>query len=103
LGVIAAEETPKGGRDGGVALISVDGRPPVAVHIGHRISRHEDLVVQTISRTSVGIGPEGGDLVATLALPAMPSPAQGSLPDTERLTDQSDNPSEPQAATPDDQ
>lgn len=86
LGVVAASPTSDT-RDGGVALISVDGRPPVAVHIGQRINRHEDLVVLAISRTSVGIGPAGGEVAATLTLPGLAAAAQGSLPAPASLID----------------
>lgn len=71
----------------GVALISVDGRPPVAVRIGRRISRSEDLVVQSVTRTGINIGPEGGEVAATLPMPALPAPAMGTLPPPERLVD----------------
>ena len=73
---------PKGKFDGapsgqGVALISVDGKPPRAFAIGSRLERELDL--QSVSLRAASIGPAQGGASVKLELPALPLPATGKL------------------------
>lgn len=74
LGVVAPR-TP-GGQ--GVALVSVDGKPPRALRLGDRVDG--DFVLKGLTQRGADIGPAAGEGVVTLDLPLMPSPAAGSLP-----------------------
>ncbi|MFN3887563.1 MAG: hypothetical protein ACK4MG_11420 [Aquabacterium sp.] len=74
LGVVAPR-TP-GGQ--GVALVSVDGKPPRALRLGDRVDG--DLVLKGLTQRGADIGPAAGDGVVTLDLPLLPPPAAGSLP-----------------------
>ena len=68
--------TPPSGQ--GVALISVDGKPPRAFAIGSRLDR--DLVLQSVSLRTASIGPAQGGASVKLELPPLPLPATGKLP-----------------------
>ena len=70
-----AADTPSGQ---GVALISVDGKPPRAFAIGSRLER--DLVLQSVSLRTASIGPAQGGASVRLELPALPLPATGKMP-----------------------
>lgn len=74
LGVMAPPE----GRSGGVALISVDGKPPRAVRPGATVA--EGLVLQQLGPRSARFGPAGGEAAFTLELPPLPAPQTGRLP-----------------------
>lgn len=63
---------------GGVALLSIDGRPARAVRTGQVIDG--EMVLQSVDADGVRIGPRGEPAVLTLALPTLPAPATGSLP-----------------------
>jgi general secretion pathway protein C len=62
----------------GVALISVDGKPPRAFAIGARVER--DVVLQSVSLRTASIGPPEGGSSLKLELPPLPLPASGRLP-----------------------
>jgi general secretion pathway protein C len=84
IGVVAPpRENPTA--ESGIALISLDGKPPRAVRVGQRVDRREDIVVQSIAQTRVVVGPAAGNGQATLTLAGMPAPSVGSLPPAERL------------------
>lgn len=62
----------------GVALISVDGKPPKPFSVGAPVDG--EWVVQSVVQRSVAIGPPGGAAAVTLELPVLPDPATGNLP-----------------------
>lgn len=68
----------------GVALISVDGKPPRAVRIGGVIDG--DMVLQSLDPRSAQIGPAHGPAALTLNLPTLPAAATGTLPPPAGLT-----------------
>lgn len=100
LGLVAANGSILPGNAGpqasGVVLISSDNKPPVAVRVGRPINRGEDLVVLSVARTGVGIGPAAGPVLATLAVPALPMAATGSLPPPPQLIDPPNGAAPPQ-------
>ena len=61
----------------GVALISIDGKPPRAFAIGSRLER--DLILQSVSLRTASIGPAQGGASVKLELPPLPLPATGKL------------------------
>ena len=79
LGVIADGRPPAAGathsRAAGVALLTIDGKPPRALRVGASIEG--GLVLQSVSRRGAAIGPPGGPASVTLELPPLPSPATG--------------------------
>ncbi|MGY4830762.1 hypothetical protein ACVNIS_19475 [Sphaerotilaceae bacterium SBD11-9] len=77
LGVMAAKPAPEG-MTPGVALISIDGKPPRAFTAGARIE--DQLVLQNVSLRSASIGSEKGGSSFVLEIPALPAPATGTLP-----------------------
>lgn len=75
IGVVA----PRQGSDGvGVALLSIDGKPPRAYRVGATIEG--DLVLQSLTQRGAAIGPADGPAVTNLDLPLMAPPATGALP-----------------------
>ena len=62
----------------GVALISVDGKPPRAFGVGARVDG--DLLLQAVSLRTASIGVAQAAPSIVLELPALPPPATGSLP-----------------------
>lgn len=74
LGVIAGGR----GAGGGVALLVVDGRPPRPYRVGAPIDA--GLMVQSVTRRGVAIGPPGAPPSVRLELPPPPPPATGELP-----------------------
>lgn len=74
LGVVAPHD---GSRAGGLALLSVDGKPPRAVGIGHAIDG--DLILQKVSQRQIEVGPAGSPAAVRLDLPALPMPATGTV------------------------
>lgn len=62
----------------GVALISVDGKPPRAFGVGARVDG--DLLLQSVSLRSASIGVAQAAPSVVLELPVLPPPATGSLP-----------------------
>lgn len=77
LGVMAAKPAAQG-MTPGVALISIDGKPPRAFTAGARIE--DQLVLQNVSLRSASIGVDKGPASFVLELPALPPPATGTLP-----------------------
>lgn len=76
LGVLASPgATP--GEGPGVALISVDGKPPRPYRAGARIE--DRLVLQSVSLRTAAFGPAEGPPAFTLEIPRMPEPATGTL------------------------
>jgi general secretion pathway protein C len=100
LGVVA----PRQENDrAGVALISIDGKPPKAIRVGGVIEG--DTVLQSLTQRGASIGPAGGPATATLDLPLLPPPATGSLPPPEGVSttppqQQSYSPPQPMNAAP---
>jgi general secretion pathway protein C len=74
IGVVA----PRAPGGPGIALISVDGKPPRAYRAGAAVDG--DLVLQSIESRGVALGPRGAAAQARLDLPPLPPPATGSLP-----------------------
>lgn len=75
IGVVA----PRNENDaGGVALLSIDGKPPKAVRVGGVIDG--DMVLKALTQRGASIGPADGPVMATLDLPLLPPPATGALP-----------------------
>lgn len=62
---------------GGIALLSVDGRPARAFRTGQQVDA--DMVLQSVDAGGARIGLRGGPAVLTLPLPTLPPPATGSL------------------------
>ena len=62
----------------GVALISVDGKPPRAFGVGARVDG--DLLLQAVSLRTASIGVAQAAPSVVLELPVLPPPATGSLP-----------------------
>lgn len=61
----------------GVALISIDGKPPRAFRVGTRLE--DGLVLQNVGLRSASIGPAQGEPQVKLELPPLPEPATGTL------------------------
>ncbi len=74
IGLVA----PGAGSPGGVALLTIDGKPPRAVRIGGTVDG--DLILKKLTQRSAEIGTADGPTVATLDLPLLPPPATGALP-----------------------
>jgi general secretion pathway protein C len=75
LGVVAPRRE---GDSGGVALLSLDGKPPRAVRVGGAIDG--ETVLLALTQRGASIGPSGGPAVASLDLPLLPPPSTGALP-----------------------
>ena len=77
-GVIAPKGKPAAVPTGqGVALISVDGKPPRAYAVGARVEN--DLVLQSVSLRSASIGLAGGATSVNLEASPLPVPTTGKL------------------------
>ena len=75
IGVVA----PKNPEDkDGVALISVDGKPPRAVRIGGVVDGNQ--ILKSLTQRGAEIGPTDGPTAVTLDLPTLPAPATGVIP-----------------------
>lgn len=74
LGVVA----PQPGGSQGVALLSIDGKPPRAVRVGGTVDG--DMVLQSLTQRGASIGPVDGPVAVSLDLPPLPPPATGALP-----------------------
>lgn len=80
VGVVAPRQSGAGGSDKrvGVALISVDDKPPRPYRIGARIDG--ETVLQAVGPRSASIGNAGeGAASVVLDIPPLPAPATGSL------------------------
>ncbi len=75
LGVVAPR---KENDPGGVALLSIDGKPPKAIRVGGVIDG--DMVLKSLTQRGATIGPTDGPALTTLDLPLLPPPATGALP-----------------------
>lgn len=81
IGVVA----PRHPQDqGGVALISVDGKPPRAIRMGGVVDGNN--VLKVLTQRTAEIGPADGPTAVTLDLPSLPAPATGALPPVEGVT-----------------
>ena len=77
-GVIAPKGKPAAKPTGqGVALISVDGKPPRAYAVGARVD--SDLVLQSVSLRGASIGPAGGAASVNLEASPLQVAATGKL------------------------
>jgi general secretion pathway protein C len=77
-GVMAPKGKPDAAPSGqGVALISVDGKPPRAFAIGSQLD--SGVVLQSVSLRTASIGPASGAAFVKLELPPLPLPATGKL------------------------
>jgi general secretion pathway protein C len=74
IGVMA----PAPGQTAGVALLSIDGKPPKAYRVGAIVDG--EMVLQGLSQRSAQIGPQDGSAFLNVDLPGLPPPATGSLP-----------------------
>lgn len=75
IGVVA----PRTEGDGtGVALLSIDGKPPRAVRVGGIIDG--DMVLQSLTQRGAAVGTADGTSSTTLDLPLLPSASTGALP-----------------------
>jgi general secretion pathway protein C len=75
LGVVAPRHEADAS---GVALLSIDGKPPRAVRVGGVIDG--ETVLLSLTQRGASIGPAGGPAAATIDLPLLPPPLTGSLP-----------------------
>src|SRR3989344_5976761 len=80
IGVMA----PAPGQSAGVALLSIDGKPPKAIRVGGVVDG--DMVLQDISQRSARIGPPDGANFLTIDLPGLPPAATGTLPPPSGVT-----------------
>ncbi len=76
IGVVSPRQ-PKAGREG-LALISVDGKPPKAYRVGALVDGPH--VLQSVSARGVSLGPAGGTSMISLNLAPPASAATGQLP-----------------------
>jgi len=76
LGVVSPRGPASG--PGGVALISVDGKPPKAYKLGAVVDGQN--VLQNVSARGVSLGPRGGPALVALNIPPPQAPATGQLP-----------------------
>jgi general secretion pathway protein C len=74
LGVVS----PVVGRQGGVALIAIDGSPAKAYPVGATV--WGELQLQSVHQRGAALGPRGQPASVTLELAALPPAATGSLP-----------------------
>jgi len=75
LGVVAPRHE---GDAGGVALLSIDGKPPKAIRVGGVIDG--DMVLKSLTQHGASIGTADGPATTTLDLPLLPPPPTGALP-----------------------
>ncbi|HSN32652.1 MAG TPA: type II secretion system protein N, partial [Ideonella sp.] len=100
VGVVApAASAPQGG---GIALVSVDGKPPRPYRVGARVEG--DLMLRAVARRSAEFGTADGGTPFTLELPAQPPPSTGTLPPPPALggppQPESEEPAPPAAPPP---
>lgn len=74
VGVVA----PRGGAQGGVALIAVDGKPARAYRVGATIDG--DTVLQQVRQRGASLGPRDGVANVSLEIPPPAPAATGTLP-----------------------
>jgi general secretion pathway protein C len=73
IGVVAPRGS--GPRDGGVALIALDGKPPKAYRVGAAVDG--ELVLLGVHARGAALGPRGQPAQVALELPALPPPSTG--------------------------
>lgn len=78
VGVVAPRNE---GDKGGLALLSIDGKPARAVRAGGSVDG--DMVLLTVNQRGAEIGPAAGPAAVRLDLPLLPAAATGSLPPPE--------------------
>jgi general secretion pathway protein C len=78
IGVMAARTTPDRAATPGIALISIDGKPPRPYAAGARVD--EQLVLQTVGMRSASLGPAQGAAAFVLEVPPLPPPNTGAAP-----------------------
>ncbi|MES2089752.1 MAG: hypothetical protein V4532_07225 [Pseudomonadota bacterium] len=74
LGVVAPRQADE---HSGVALLSVDGKPPRAVRVGTAVDG--DMILLAVTQRGADIGPAAGPATVKLDLPALPAAATGVL------------------------
>ena len=77
LGVMAGKAVAEG-RTPGVALISVDGKPPRTFAAGARVD--DQLILQSLGLRTASLGPEKGPAAFVLEIPPLSAAATGTLP-----------------------
>lgn len=97
IGVMAPQDADAG-REQGVALISIDDKPPRAYRVGARVD--QSLVLQSVAKRSAAIGPASGAVAVQLELPAPALPATGSLTPASAILSAGTLPSGPVAPPP---
>lgn len=98
-GVMAPKGKPDAAPSGqGVALISVDGKPPRAFAIGSRLD--SGLVLQSVSLRSASIGSADGGASVKLEIPPLPLPATGRLAPVSALVPDATSGAAPDAVVP---
>lgn len=95
LGVVAPREANGAG---GVALVSIDGKPPRAIRVGGVIEG--DLVLQSLTQRGAAIGQADAPASVTLDLPLLPGPATGALPPPEGVSMSDNTPPPPRGGMP---
>jgi general secretion pathway protein C len=68
-------DAPQGG---GIALVSIDGKPARPFRVGARVEG--DLLLRSVARRSATFGPASGETAFTLELPPRAAAATGTLP-----------------------
>jgi general secretion pathway protein C len=79
-GVMSPKATARSASGQGVALISVDGKPPRAFSVGSRVDGELRLQAVSLRTASIGSGP--GQAPVVLEMPPIALPNTGSLPST---------------------
>ena len=95
LGVLAAKDAGNPGAPG-VALLSVDGKPPRPYRAGARVE--DRLFLKAVSLRTASFGPDQGPVSFTLEVPRMPEPATGTLTPVDASQMQIAPPQQPQPA-----
>ncbi|NBD19390.1 hypothetical protein GTZ97_01710 [Aquabacterium fontiphilum] len=93
LGAVASA-----GTGGGVALMSIDGKPPRAVRVGSVIDG--DMVLLALNQRQAEIGPAAGPALARVDLPVLPPPSTGTLPPPQGVEPASAAPLSPARTAP---
>lgn len=76
IGVVAPR--PAGAAAEGLALISVDGKPPRAFRVGATVDGEQ--VLQSVQARGATLGPRGGAALVALSIPPPAPAATGTLP-----------------------
>lgn len=76
IGVVTPR--PAGAADEGLALISVDGRPPRAFRVGATVDGEQ--VLQAVQPRGATLGPRGGAALVALSIPPLAVANTGTLP-----------------------